>query len=85
MVAVIVRSQCAYGERVTSSLCGTATTCRGARDAQIATTGDDCGFPLVMWTWMIESMLIFFPFRQEFRSLSPNSDISVDFGVPKGG
>ena len=34
---------------------------------------------------MIESMLTSLPFRQEFRRLSPNSDISVDFGVPKGG
>ena len=60
-------------------------TCRGARDAQIATAGDDCGFRLAMWTWMIESMLAFLPFHQKFRRLRPNSDISLDFGVPKGG
>ena len=38
-----------------------------------------------MWTWMVESMLRSLPFRQENRRLSPNSDILVDFGVPKEG
>ena len=48
------------------------------------TTGDDCGFPLTMWTVMVESLLKPLQFRQETRLLSPVSDIFVDFGVPKG-
>ena len=78
-------SRCTYGARVVSHLCGTATTVRAPRGARIATNGDDRGFPLAMWTWMVQSLLKSFPFRQETRRLSPNSDISIDLGVPRGG
>ena len=78
-------SRCTYGAHVVSRLCGTVTTVRAPRGARIATNGDDRGFPLAMWTWMVQSLLKSFPFRQETRRLSPNSDISIDLGVPRGG
>ena len=78
-------SRCTYGARVVSRLCGTATTVRAPRGARIATNGDGRGFALAMWTWMVESLLKSLPFRQETRRLSPNSDISIDLGVPREG
>jgi hypothetical protein len=78
-------SRCTYGARVASRLCGTATKVRAPRGAHIATTSDDRGFTLAMWTWVVDSLLKPLPFRQEVRRLSPNSDILVDLGVPKGG
>ena len=74
-----------YGARIASSLCGTAVTARAPRGALIVTIGDDCGFPLAVWTVMVESLLKSLQSRQEPRRLSPVSDILVDFGVPNGG
>ena len=76
-----VRTSC----RACRGLCGTATTVLAPQGARLATTGDNRGFPLAMWTWVVDSLLKPLPFRQEVRRLSPNSDILVDFGVPKGG
>ena len=76
-----VRTSC----RACRGLCGTATTVLAPQGARIATTGGDRGFSSAMWTWRVESLLKSLVFRQEARRLSPNSDISIDLGVPRGG
>ena len=77
--------QFAYGTRIALSLCGAAVTDRAPRGAPIVTTGNDYGFPLTMWTSMVETLLKPLQCCQETHRLSPNGDILVDFGVPKGG
>ena len=46
--------------------------------------GNARGIPFITWTWLAMPLLKPFPLHQASRRLGPNSDILVDFGVPKG-
>ena len=63
---------------------GTPQAGRAARGAIIVMNGNIRGLPFITWTWLAVPLLKPLPFRQASRRLGPNSDILVDFGVPKG-
>ena len=63
---------------------GTPQADRAARGAIIVMNGNIRGLPFITWTWLAVPLLKPLPFRQASRRLGPNSDILVDFGVPKG-
>ena len=63
---------------------GTPQADRAARGAIIVMNGNTRGLPFITWTCLAVPLPKPLPFRQASRRLSPNSDILVDFGVPKG-
>ena len=85
MVAVNVTPGRAYSTTGDAPAAAPLQADRATRGASIVTTGNISELPFVIWTWLTVPLLKPLPFRPETRRLSPNSDISIDLGVPRGG